>query len=150
MLAKEAEKVKEAEEAGDWAVPLLDADGLLTPEGAYEKLYQEVFEPEGDSYECTYNAKGNFYGILGEGKEIKEGEELSIRRTVVYDRISKNGKCQLFVAYKEYRDGEGNDRGTVIMDFYAVDRESGKVTAGNKTAWAETASKEYQEATGDK
>ena len=139
-----------AEDVAGWTVPMQDGDGLLTPEGAYEKLYQERFEPEGDSYECTYNAKGNFYGILGEGEEVKDGETLMTRRTVVYDRISKNGKCQLFVAYKEYRDMDGNDRGTVILDFYAVDRESGKVIAGNKTAWGQVASKEYQEATGDK
>lgn len=133
-------------EPEEWAAPSTDEYGLLTPEGAYEKLYQAIFEPQGDRYECTYNAKGNFYAILEDGAEQADGQSVPFRRTVVYDRESKNGKCQLFVAYKEY-DGGQNTR---ILEFYAVNKETGEVTPGNKTAWDQVASKEYQKATGEK
>lgn len=152
---RKEEPEKKNEESGrqeekEERTAMLDQDGLLTPEGAYEKLYQTVFEPEGDRYECLYNAKGNFYAVLGEEEETKEGERLQTRRTVVYDRISRNNKCQLFVYYKEYYGEDGSDRGTLILNFYAVDRSTGEVTAGEKTAWAETASERYQKATGEK
>lgn len=139
-------------EEEEWTAPpapLIDENGNLTPEGAYEKLYETTFEPNGDKYECTYNAKGNFYAILEEGKETKDGNELNTKRTVVYDRISKNEKCLLFVAYKEYRYENGNEYTTAILNFYAVDIKTGEVFVGDKKAWSELPSAEYKEATGE-
>lgn len=143
------EAITEEEAEKEWQPVMTDEDGMLTPEGAYEKLYEEVFKPQGDEYTCTYNAKGNFYGILGEETETIDGNEITTMRTVVYDRISKNNKCQLFVYYKEYYNETGNYK-TAILNFYAVDMSTGKIIEGNKMAWQEVASKEYQEATGDK
>lgn len=132
---------EEAEEPEVWEAPLKDEQGSLTEEGAYEKLYEAVFEPEGYNSETTYNAKGNFYAILTK-EDDAAGQ--SAYRTVVYNRESANGKCHIFVYYNE---SGGNTR---IMDFYAVDKETGRVTAGNKKAWDQVASKEYQEAAGEK
>lgn len=143
------EIVQEEEAVEEWLPMMIDEEGMLTPEGAYEKLYEEIFKPLGDEYTCTYNAKGNFYGVLGEESETIDGAEISTMRTVVYDRRSKNNKCQLFVYYKDYYDETGNNK-TAILNFYAVDMSTGKIIEGNKTAWEEVASKEYQEATGDK
>lgn len=120
-----------------------------TPEGAYKTLYDTVFKENGDAYECTYNAKGNFYAILGTDQETVYGEVMNTRRTVVYDRESKNGKCQLFVAYKEYFYEDGTAGNTAILNFYAVDMASGKVFIADKSAWSETGSAEYREATGE-
>lgn len=120
-----------------------------TPEGAYKTLYDTVFKENGDAYECTYNAKGNFYAILGTGQENVDGKVMNTRRTVVYDRESKNGKCQLFVAYKEYAYEDGTAGNTAILNFYAVDMASGKVFIADKSAWSETGSAEYREATGE-
>lgn len=120
-----------------------------TPEGAYQTLYETLFQPEGDAYQPTYNAKGNFYAILGVGSEEVDGQIQNYRRTVVYDRESKNGKCLLFVAYKEYTYFDGSAGNTAIVNFYAVEKSSGKVVIGNKKAWDEVGTKEYREITGE-
>ena len=137
-------------DSSEWTVSSVDSDGLLTPEGAFDKLYAAVFAPEGYTYECTYNAKGNFYAILSEWETENGDQKLHVRKTAVYDRISKNGKCQLFVCYNEYTTLDGSEWNAEISNFYAVDRQTGEVTAGNKTSWSQPASKAYQEATGDK
>ena len=146
-----SQKHESAETAStEWTASSVDSDGLLTPEGAFDKLYAAVFAPEGYAYECTYNAKGNFYAILSEWETENGEQKLHVRKTAVYDRISTNGKCQLFVCYNEYTTLDGGEWNTEIDNFYAVDRKTGKVTAGNKTSWSQPASKAYQEATGDK
>lgn len=146
-----SQKPESAETAStEWTASSVDSDGLLTPEGAFDKLYAAVFAPEGYAYECTYNAKGNFYAILSEWETENGEQKLHVRKTAVYDRISTNGKCQLFVCYNEYTTSDGGEWNTEIDNFYAVDRKTGEVTAGNKTSWSQPASKAYQEATGDK
>lgn len=84
------------------------------------------------------------------GKRKTASRSCMSEKTAVYDRISTNGKCQLFVCYNEYTTLDGGEWNTEIDNFYAVDRKTGKVTAGNKTSWSQPASKAYQEATGDK
>lgn len=125
---------------------------LTTPEGAFEQLYDMVFEPRGEVFTPCYNAKGNFYALLGEGEEELSGELRQTRHTVVYDRLSKNGKCQLFVEYKDYMETNGNESyvmTTAILEFYAVEIETGVTAAAGKTSWEETGSKEYRELTGE-
>ena len=144
------QEMQEETDSSEWTVSSVDSDGLLTPEGAFDKLYAAVFAPEGYTYECTYNAKGNFYAILSEWETENGEQKLHVRKTAVYDRISKNGKCQVFVCYNEYTTLDGSEWNTEISNFYAVDRQTGEVTAGDKTSWSQPASKAYQEATGDK
>lgn len=125
---------------------------FTTPEGAFGQLYNMVFEPKGEVFTPCYNAKGNFYALLGEGEEELSGELRQTRHTVVYDRLSKNGKCQLFVEYKDYMETNGNESyvtTTAILEFYAVEIETGITTAAGKTSWEETGTKEYRELTGE-
>lgn len=122
-----------------------------TVENAYLCLYEQVFEPGGEPYDCFYNAKGNFYAVLskGRGKPNDEAPEMDTERTVVYDRISKNDKCHIFVYYETYYDQEGLEYTTAIRNTYAVDRKTGKVTESGKHAWEDTGNKAYREAAGE-
>jgi len=120
-----------------------------TPEGAYKTLYEALFQSAGDAYQPTYNAKGNFYAVLGVGSEEVDGQMQNYRRTVVYDRESKNGKCLLFVAYKEYTYFDGSSGNTAILNFYAVEKSTGKVVIADKKAWDEVGTAEYREITGE-
>lgn len=127
-----------------------EASGLAVEE-AYDCLYREVFASLGDAYDCRYNAKGNFYAQLSEekGRLNEETPEMDIVRTVVYDRISKNGKCHLFVYYETYYDQDGLEYTTAIRNTYAVDMTTGKVTESGKHAWEDTGCEAYQEAAGE-
>ncbi len=121
---------------------------VTTPEGAYKCLYDEVFAKAGYQYMTTYNAKGNFYGILYTGEDtIRDIPDQQIRITAVYNGESKNQRCQVFVEYKELLDETGNAIQTGIMDFYAIDMQTKEIIRGDKHAWDELGSKDYLEAT---
>ena len=123
-----------------------------TPEGSYKKLYDTLFAPKNYGYEISYNAKGNFYAVLENGTAVLDGKELETCHTVVYDRESKNHKCQLFVEYMEYSQRQGNTASpyrTDILEFYAVEMLTGKVCAAGKTAWEQVGNAEYREMTGE-
>lgn len=123
---------------------------LTTPEGAYRQLYETVFREQGYGYECDYNAKGNFYAVLEEGETMFQGADREFRRTVVYDRESKNEECQLFMAYITYYDENGMEYSTGIENSYAVNMTTGQVTPSGKKRWEDVGSQEYQEAAGEK
>lgn len=114
-------------------------------------IYESIFQEEGYTYTECYNAKGNFYVDLGKTKGMMGGEEAYAKRTLVYDRVSKNGECLLFVYYEEYYDesGQRTDLSTKILNFYGINRKTGKVISGDKTSWSQVGSKEYREATGE-
>ena len=107
----------------------------------YMKEHGEISAAE-DASQVTYsyNAKGNFYAVFETGEE--DGNSWS--NLLVYDRTSKNGKCELFV-YEREEDGKD----TQLLGFYAVEKETGKVISGEKTSWSEVGSEAYQEATGE-
>lgn len=124
-------------------------------EEAAQRIYEDVLEEQGYSYEVCYNAKGNLYIDLGQRPAGQEGDSETdgfYRMTLVYDRLSRNGACELFVLYKEYQpeSESGRSQGEpAIVNFYGVDTETGKVIAAGKTGWAEVGCKEYREATGE-
>lgn len=121
---------------------------VTTPEGAYKVLYDTEFADMDYKYLTTYNAKGNFYGVLYNGVGTFDGKEgENIRVTAVYNGESANGRCQVYVVYKALLDDTGNEVQTAIIDFYAVEMKTKKVIRGDKHAWAELGSKEYVEAT---
>lgn len=131
---------------------IIQIEGFTTPESAGEQLYEEIFKSQGTEFLPAYNAKGNFYAELGTGEEELSGEMYETRHTIVYDRQSKNGKCQLFAEYKDYMKTEGNETyvyTTAILNIYAVNMVTGEITAAGKTAWDQVGSKEYQEMTGE-
>lgn len=119
-------------------------------EGAYKKLYEAFFAEKGYPFEYNYNAKGNFYAYLCEGRGTLESVTgiFPYKETIVYDRESKNGNCHLFVYYRTYYKN-GNEYTTEILDMYAVDRESGEVYASGRHAWADVGNEAYCEATGE-
>ena len=114
-------------------------------EGAYKVLYESLFEDSGYPYDCRHNAKGNFYAFLCEGEDQPEHltETEKYTETIVYDRLSKNEKCHLFVYYRNY------DSYTYILDMYAVDRETGEVYSSGRHAWQDVGTEEYCDATGE-
>ncbi len=114
-------------------------------EGAYKFLYESLFADSGYPYDCRHNAKGNFYAFLCDGEEQPEHmtEPQKYTETIVYDRLSKNEKCHLFVYYRNY------DSYSTILEMYAVDRESGEVYISGRRAWEDVGTKEYCEATGE-
>ena len=142
------EDPEEENNTADW-IAAAEKD-LSTPEGAYKKLYETVFEEQDWAYETSYNAKGNFYGILGVTEEEFQGNLVPVRWTVVHDRVSQNGECILFVAYRIYLKEDGGELSTGIENTYAVNMKTGEVTPSGKKAWADVGSKEYQEAAGEK
>ncbi len=116
-----------------------------------EQIYDEQLKDTEDHFEMTANAKGNPYAILGEGSVSDENKAATTsRRTLVYDRTSKNGQCELFVYYEEYYDEQGNQLDqTSILDIYAIELESGKIYPSGKHAWADVGNAEYRKATGE-
>lgn len=131
--------------------PFSHEDSAYFVEGAYKVLYEELFATGDYVYDCRYNAKGNFYGWLCEGTgtlESMPGVTFDYTETVVYDRISKNNKCHLFVHYRTYYQN-GAEYSTAILDMYAVDMETGAVYISGRHAWADVGSAEYCEATGE-
>ncbi len=125
-----------------------------TVEGSYKRLYDEVYSKQGYDYNGYYNAKGNFYAVLGSGREERTTADgmtvdMNYEQTVVYDRVSQNGKCHLFVQYKTYYDADGNETATAIEDMYAVNRETGEVLASGRHAWEDVGDTAYREATGE-
>lgn len=124
-------------------------------ESEIEELAKYIYDKElADSenhFEMTYNARGNPYAILGEGqKQLKTGKLVQTRRTLVYDRTSQNGKCELFVYYEEKYDLEGNPLdNTAILNMYAIDKESHDVYPSGRHAWEDVGDAAYREATGE-
>lgn len=142
---------KQKEQVVTSPVPELDTEAL-----ALEKLAQLVFDEklaeQGYFFQVKYNAKGNLYIDLGnKTSEISEDKPVGEyeRFTLIYDRTSKNGKCELFVFYKEHYTEEGTNDSTVILDMYAVEKSTGKVIAADKQAWSDVGTREYRKATGE-
>lgn len=114
-----------------------------TVESSAALLYENVLKEQGYSFEPNYNAKGNFYAELGIRKDETTGNEYSY--SIVYDRKSKNGQCELFVFYKT-KIGETESE---IVDMYAVHSETEQVIASGKRAWSDIGSEEYRKLTGE-
>ncbi len=135
--------------------PVIQIDYESSPiyvEGAYKVLYEELFASLDYPYVTSYNAKGNFYAPLTEGTGTLESREGTFKteEKVVYDRQSKNGKCHLFVHYRDYfEEGENTSFTTGIVNMYAVDMETGNVYKSDRHAWADLGTKEYRDATGE-
>ena len=91
-------------------------------ERSYDLLYEKKLSEQYTTSEKTYNAKGNFYAIVG--GDIAEYENEADRPyevTVVYDRVSDDGKSLLFVMYKKYHEKSDTATG------YSVDLDAEKV-----------------------
>lgn len=135
---------------------LSDSDSYFdSVEQGARMIYDEVLAGQGYSYEVCYNAKGNLYINLGDRPAGEPGDRHHTGNysfTLVYDRTSKNGACELFVLYKEHyveKDGVWQSDATGILDMYAVEVDTGKVVAADRHAWSDAGAKEYRELTGE-
>lgn len=123
-----------------------------TLETMAQQVFDEVLSAQGYLFQVKYNAKGNLYIDLGSrpaGETGDKSREGYYRFTLVYDRTSKNGACELFVLYKEHYTEEDVNDGTAILDMYAVEIDTGKVIVADKQAWSDVGTKEYRETTGE-
>ncbi|MBS6195637.1 MAG: hypothetical protein KH828_08665 [Clostridiales bacterium] len=121
-----------------------------TPEQAAQLIYDRMFASQNKLCSFQYNAKGNLYLDLGEGSRESEDAGITTKETLTYDRISKNGKCYLFVHYEYHYDSSGQSLdNTSILNFYAANLETGEVVSADKTSWSDSACDAYYQATGE-
>lgn len=91
-------------------------------EEAYDYLYENELSKQFTTSEKTYNAKGNFYAILGgDTAAYANKNDIPYEVTVVYDRVSDDGESLLFVMYKKYNEKSDTAAG------YSVNAEEGKI-----------------------
>lgn len=112
-------------------------------EEAAKTVYDAALAEEGFSYAVYYNAKGNLYIDLGSKTSEEDGKVYFY--SLVYDRASRNGACELFVLYRSAEDSDYEE----IVDMYAVETATGKVAASGRKAWSDVGMKEYREMTGE-
>ncbi len=93
-----------------------------------------------DKVSYGFTAKGSFYAIF----ETDDSDGVTCEKHLVYDRVSENGKCDLFVYQQEQAGAD-----TKILGFYAVKKGTDQVVSADKTTWGGISSKEYQDATGE-
>ena len=92
----------------------------------------------------SYSASGNSRVILNENEKIIE--------ILVYDRLSENEKCELYVWYrsKKKEDGSWNISEAEMLDIFAYNVSTKDVVSSGKTSWSATGNEKYYEATGEK
>ena len=93
----------------------------------------------GCDFMISYGANGNSRVILNENEEIIE--------YLVYDRLSENEKCELYVLYrsKKNTDGSWYISEAEILDIFAYSMSTKDVVSSGKTSWSATGSEEYYE-----
>ena len=92
-------------------------------------IYDQCLKEKGYSYGEGVNAKGEWYIDVGGGKRL------------IYDRMSKNGKCYLFALNAaDY---------SALEDYYAVNLDTKEVIASGKHSYSQSGSEAYHKATGE-
>ena len=104
----------------------------------YRTIYQQHFADEGCDFMISYGANGNSRVILNENEEIIE--------YLVYDRLSENEKCELYVLYrsKKNTDGSWYISEAEILDIFAYSMSTKDVVSSGKTSWSATGSEEHE------
>lgn len=78
-------------------VTLIETDEIYD---GYRTIYQQYFADERCDFMISYSASGNSRVILNENEEIIE--------ILVYDRLSENEKCELYVWYRSKKNADGS------------------------------------------
>lgn len=91
---------------------------------------------------CEHNHIGKKDRKMESSGQARNG--VTCEKHLVYDRVSENGKCDLFVYQQEQVGADAK-----ILGFYAVKKGTGQVISADKTAWGGVSSKEYKDATGE-
>ncbi|MCH5339907.1 MAG: hypothetical protein J1E01_00430 [Acetatifactor sp.] len=115
---------------------------------AAEAIWNTELKDLGYDYEPDLNNRGNLVIWLGKlPSENLQNTESESNYYLTYDRESKNGNCYLFVL-SEVPEGKGlND--AYLREFYACEKATLKVVAGNKTSWGQPGCEAYREITGE-
>lgn len=115
---------------------------------AAEAIWNAELKDLGYNYEPNLNNRENLIIWLGKlPSENLQNAEAESNYYLTYDRESKNENCYLFVL-SEVPEGKGlND--AYLREFYACEKKTLKVVAGNKTSWGQTGCEEYREITGE-
>ncbi len=110
----------------------------------YRTVYKEYFADEEYDFIVSYNANGNSRVILNENEEIIE--------VLVYDRLSENEKCELYVLYRSKKNADGSwyISEAEILDIFAYKMSTKDVVSSGKTSWSATGNEKYYEVTGEK
>lgn len=152
QLGYEVDGNAASEQDNAGAVHLTTDFAVDSIEQAAETIYNNVLKDAGYTCKVKYNAAGNLYLDLG-SRPAGEPEDKNSTGTyyfsLVYDRTSKNGACELFVLYKEHYTEDGINDGTTILDMYAVEIATGNVIAADKHHWEELSSQAYRDVTGE-
>ena len=96
---------------------------------AAKLIYDQCLKDKGYTYAEGVNAKGEWYIDVGDGKRL------------IYDRMSKNGKCYLFAL-------NGADYSS-LEDYYAVNLDTKEVIATGKHSYSQPGGEAYYKATGE-
>lgn len=122
-------------------VTLMETDAIY--EG-YRAIYQQCFADNGYDFMISYSANGNSRVILKENEEIIE--------FLVYDRLSENEKCELYVLYRSKKNADGSwyISEAEILDIFAYKMSAKDVVSSGKTSWSATGNEKYYEVTGEK
>lgn len=112
--------------------PEIDEDSDYEMERQMEAaklIYDQCLKDKGYTYAEGVNAKGEWYIDVGDGKRL------------IYDRMSKNGKCYLFAL-------NGADYSS-LEDYYAVNLDTKEVIATGKHSYSQSGGEAYYKATGE-
>lgn len=122
-------------------VTLMETDEIYD---GYRTIYQQCFADEGYDFMVSHNANGNSRVILKENEEIIE--------FLVYDRLSENEKCELYVLYRSKKNADGSwyISEAEILDIFAYKMSTKDVVSSGKTSWSATGNEKYYEVTGEK
>ena len=118
----------------------------------YENIYDTQLAAEyPGGLEMSYSAKGELYAYAGDSYSTQfQGNAVTARIRLVYDRESENGACYEVVRYEDHYDADGNRLdNTSIQDIYAVVKSTGEVIPSGRTGWADVGNEEYRRATGE-
>ena len=122
-------------------VTLIETDEIYD---GYRTIYQQYFADERCDFMISYSASGNSRVILNENEEIIE--------FLVYDRLSENEKCELYVLYRSKKNADGSwyISEAEILDIFAYNVSTKDVVSSGKTSWSATGNEKYYELTGEK
>lgn len=96
---------------------------------AAKLIYDKCLKEKGYTYAEGVSARGEWYIDVGDGKRL------------VFDRMSKNGKCYLFALNTaDY---------SALEDYYAVNLDTKEVIATGKHNYAQSGGEAYYKATGE-
>ncbi len=109
----------------------------------YQAIYNLYFAEKEYTFIENYNAKGQSRIMLYEDSTSVE--------YLVYDRLSKNEACHLYVYYRNEKDETGawSPVDASILDIFAYEIETRNVVSSGKKQWADTSAEEYQNVTGE-